>query len=410
MRRWILICGWLWTTTSGAQEAPGVEVYPAGTIDLRLNRDSGRGLEVNRLRRGDSPFSHIQANLFADLVVGDDLTVFNQLTIDPSARASAGSFLRSWAQWRLYSDSSADLYLQFGKIPTPFGHFTERAYSDKNPLLGHPLMYQYFSSLRANQLPAHNVDLLAHRGSGAGAFDGYEGGGSDSPRSGLPLVYDSCWDYGGGLMGSLWRLEYLFAITQGTLSDPRSDGIDSNDGVQWAARVGLVPFTGALVRLSWARGPYLDEAVESALFAGDEVEDFEQRIVAIAIEYEIRHLIVVAEAVHNLWESPFITDAAGKRDDLEVDGAYVEARYKLGPGLFAAGRWSALRFGRIDDGSGRGQRVRWDRSADRLDLSVGYWVTDGVLAKGGIQLNDLHASTQYDEDDHVIGLNLMVAF
>ena len=172
----------------------------------------------------------------------------------------------------------------------------------------------------------------------------------------------------------------------------------------------FVPFAGGLLRLSWAKGPYLDRVVGPALAAGDEVEDYEQQIVGVALEYEIRHLIVIAEAARNRWESPFITGAAGHKQDLKVDGAYIEARYKLAPGLFAAGRWSTLRFGRIDDGSGSGHRVRWDRSADRLDLSVGYWITDGVLAKGGIQLNDLHAASAYDESDHLVGLSLTVGF
>ena len=72
MRRWILICGWLSATASMAQEAPAVEVYPFGSVDLLMTSSSGRGVEVNRLRRGDSPLSHLQANLFADIVVGDD--------------------------------------------------------------------------------------------------------------------------------------------------------------------------------------------------------------------------------------------------------------------------------------------------------------------------------------------------
>jgi hypothetical protein len=203
MRRWILILGWLSATASMAQEAPAVEVCPFGSVDLRMTSSSGRGVGVNRLRRGDSPLSHLQVNLFGDIVVGDDLTLFNQITIDPSSGATASSFLRTWAQWRLVSNAHSDLHVQFGKIPTPFGHFTERAYADKNPLLGQPLLYQYFSSLRSNQLPADNEDLLSQRGSGRGGFAGYKGGGSESARSGLPLVYDSCWDYGGGLIGSV---------------------------------------------------------------------------------------------------------------------------------------------------------------------------------------------------------------
>lgn len=411
MRRWILICcGSMLATALSAQDAPSVEVYPFGTVDLRLNADQGRGLQINRLRRGDSPFSHLQMNLFTDIAVGDELIIFNQITLDPSSQAPVGSFLRTWALMKLHSGPHGDVKLQLGKIPTPFGHFTERAYTDKNPLLGQPLIYHYFSSLRSNQLPADNADLLAQRSTGSGAFGGYAGGGSTNPRNGLPLVYDACWDFGGALIGSLWRFEYLFAVTQGTLSDPSSNTVDNNDGVQTATRIGLVPFTGALLQFSWARGPYLDDIVGSSLPAGARVEDFEQEIIGLALEYEIRHLIVIAEAVRNRWGSPYITDADGRVDDLDVDGAYVEVRQKLGPGLYAAGRWSRLRFGRIDDGTGSGRPVSWDRNVDRLEMSLGYWLNESTLVKSGIQLNDLHAGTAYADDDHVVGTQLTVRF
>jgi hypothetical protein len=92
-----------------AQSQHGVEVFPYGTVDLQLSASSGRALAVNRQRHSNSPFNHISLNLFTDIVAGDRLTVFN-------------------------------------------------------PVLGYPLMYHYFSSLRKNQLPANNADLLAHRG------------------------------------------------------------------------------------------------------------------------------------------------------------------------------------------------------------------------------------------------------
>jgi len=162
---------------------------------------------------------------------------------------------------------------------------------------------------------------------------------------GMPLIYDSCWDYGGGILGSVWRLEYQVMLTQGTLSDPSASAVDDNDSGQLVARLGIVPFTGALVRLSWARGAYLNNAVSESLATGAEVEDFNQKIAGVAVEYEIRHLVVVAEWARNRWESPFIVDAGGGAEDLEVTGSYLEARYKLAPGLYVAGRYSALHFG-----------------------------------------------------------------
>lgn len=183
-------------------------------MDLQLSASSDRALAMNRQRRGNSAFSHITLNLFTDIVASDRLTVFNHVVVDPSAHVSINSFLRTWVRYSAVVSDGFDLLLQVGKIPTPFGHFTERAYSDINPVLGYPLMYHYSSSLRSNQLPADNADLLAHRGQGTPeAFSGYDGGGSSGIFAGLPLVYDSCWDFGGSVIGSLWRFEYLVAVT-----------------------------------------------------------------------------------------------------------------------------------------------------------------------------------------------------
>ena len=306
--------------------------------------------------------------------------VFNHLLVDPAARASVNSFLRMWARYTAIRAEGFDLHVQVGKIPTPFGHFTERSYTDTNPLIGFPLMYHHSSSLRANQLPADNADLLAHRGQGApNRFTGYGGGGAAETFSGLPMVYDSCWDFGASVIGSVWRFEYLLARTTGSLSDPRTTGQDNNDGAQLAGRIGVVPFTGLQLRLSAARAPYLDEAVRGGLPAGRDLEDYEQRIFGLSAEYEWRHLAVVAEWATNTWESPHVVDGAGGMRDLRVDGLYVEARYKLAPGWSAAGRYSTLRYGSIPDGAGA--TTSWDWDVDRVEAGTSYWLTDGVLAK-----------------------------
>jgi hypothetical protein len=383
------------------------ETYVYGTVDLLLPRHDGRAVEINRQRRADNPFGPLRVNLFADIVTGDRLVIFNQAVIDPSARASINSFLRTWARVTVVESSGFDLHLQLGKIPTPFGHFTERSYTDTNPLLGYPLMYHYSTSLRANQLPMGNADLLAHRGEGLSeGFSGYAGGGAAAGFSGLPLIYDSCWDFGGGAIGSLWRFEYLLAVTKGTLGDPRSNVTDNNDGQQIAARLGFVPAAGVLIRASYARGPYLDRQVGASLPAGRQVEDYVQEIAGLSAELEYRHLSVVGELAANRWESPFVVDGDGRRQDLEVTGFYAEGRYKLRPGLFAAARWSGLRFGDIDDGSG--VERSWDYDTTRLELGLGYWVTDGVLGKLAAQLNDLNRRDT--ENDHILATQLSVRF
>lgn len=402
----VLSCAWVSAPATTAA-ADGADVYTYGTVDLQLSLSNGRALDINRQRRGNSPFSHLNLNLFTDIVASDRLTVFSHIVVDPSAKATIGSFLRTWARYTAVVRDGFDLHLQVGKIPTPFGHFTERSYTDINPVLGYPLMYHYSSSLRRNQLPASNADLLAHRGQGTPtSFTGYEGGGATGASSGLPMVYDSCWDFGGSAIGSLWRFEYLLAVTQGSLSDPRASASDNNEGQQLAARLGFVPFTGMLLRASWARAPYLDEVVAEGLAPGDQVEDFVQEIVGLSAEYEWRHLSLVGEWADNRWESPNIVDNDSSARDLQVSGFYLEGRYKVRPGWFFGGRYSGLRYGQIDVGNG--SSTTWDWDVDRVEFGTGYWVSDSTLIKATGQLNDVGGRGR--GSDNIFGTQLTVRF
>ncbi|MEE3264958.1 MAG: hypothetical protein VX290_19095 [Candidatus Latescibacterota bacterium] len=59
--QWVIACGWLGIISAEAQQVPAVEVHPFGTLDLRMHAGSGRGVEVNRLCRGDSPGLEVAA-------------------------------------------------------------------------------------------------------------------------------------------------------------------------------------------------------------------------------------------------------------------------------------------------------------------------------------------------------------
>lgn len=72
------------------------------TFDLLLSAADAEALEADRMRRGDSPLSHLRLNLFGDVVLSDRLTLFNQLPIDPSARATLGTYLSSYIRYRLF--------------------------------------------------------------------------------------------------------------------------------------------------------------------------------------------------------------------------------------------------------------------------------------------------------------------
>jgi hypothetical protein len=379
---WLVVAALTPPGTAAAQTAPGPKAFFNGTLDLAYAFDNKGAPEVNRLIRGDTPFDNVRLRLFADVTLGSRWAVFNQILIDPASQLGLETFLRSYLRFDVFKKQKADLSLQAGVVPTPFGSYSPRAYSEKNPLISDPLMYHYFSSLRSNQLPRDNADLLRHRGQGQAAeFSGFAGGGSPVKFNGLPMIYDPCWDTGLQAQGSFGRFEYVVGVAQGTLSTPRIKGGDNNDGKQVSARVAFVPRPGIVLGASVARGPYLDSALEVSLPPGTDVDEFAQQIYGFDLEVGVGHLAVFAELASNRWEHPNIDDGHGGAQDLENVGGYVEARYTLRPGLYAAFRYDRIDFGEIDDGTGTGQTASWDYDVQLWEYGVGYYLTDRIIAK-----------------------------
>ena len=99
-----------------------------------------------------------------------------------------------------------------------------------------------------------------------------------------------------------------------------------------------------------------------------------------------------------------------RREDLEVFGYYVEGRYSLRPGLFAAARYGGLRFGEIDDGTGAANSEPWDNDVDRFELGLGYRPTEPVIAKLVAQLNDLGRPGSETDGEHILAAQLTLLF
>jgi hypothetical protein len=379
---WLVVAVVTPAGTAAAQTAPGSHVFFSGTLDLAHPFGGDGEPEVNRLIRGDNPFDNVRLRLFGDVVINSRWTVFNQILIDPSSRMGLESFLRSYLRFDVFKKQKADLSLQAGVVPTPFGAYSPRAYSDRNPLVSDPLMYHYFTTLRSNQLPAGNADLLRHRGQGqSDDFTGFAGGGSTIKFNGMPMIYDPCWDVGVQALGSAGRLEYVLAVSQGTLSAPRFKGGDNNHGKQLSGRLAFVPRPGIVLGASYARGPYLDSTLKPSLPAGNTADDYNQEIYGFDAEYGVRHLALHAELANNRWQSPNITDGHGGTDDLKTLGWYVEGRYALKPGLFAALRYDRIDYGDIDDGTGTGRKVPWNYDVHLWEYGIGYYLTDRIIAK-----------------------------
>jgi predicted porin len=75
---------------------------------------------------------------------------------------------------------------------------------------------------------------------------------------------------------------------------------------------------------------------------------------------------------------------------------YGEAKVKLSAGLFAAARYSGIRFNHIDDGAGND--VLWDYPVDRVQLGAGYRLSRNTEVRAEYMLNSTDAPPHVSDD------------
>jgi hypothetical protein len=355
-----------------------------GTAAFTLRSESD-ALELNRFNYQDSPFDPTRLRLFVDGTVSDRIAFFGQFLVDD---VSSRPF-RLYGAYALFSNfAPADLHVEIGKIPSIFGTFAPRAYEFRNPLTAAPLMYQYHTTLRSDQVPLSADALVAQRGRGQFGVQFVTSGGvptgSSSVRYGAPVLYDVCWDFGVVALGTWKRFEYAVGTTQGTVGVPLFSR-DGNDGVQFVGRLGFAPTAGLRVSGSAASGPYLSRDVRAFLPPGADLEDFSETALAASIDWAWRHLSVYAEMMDARFESPWIAE------DLGVNAWYVEAKQTVLPGAYVAARFDRMTFDEIvatNPQTGVLGPIGWDRDIQRVEAAVGYLLARGALVRVDVQLWD----------------------
>jgi hypothetical protein len=352
----------------------------SGLLDLVATGNSA-AIPLNSLYRGDTSFDAYRLRLFVDGAVTDRIQVHTQLLFAETSGARAfGAYVVAdpWV--------GRDLRFLAGELPWLIGAFGPRSYSDKNPLIGHPMMYQYHTTLRPDQLVSDADALLGQAGSGNDGVNYASGGRA---QRGMPIVYDQWWDFGVGIEGSHRPLEFAAGILNGTpgYTEPARD---ENGGKSIVGRVGLVPTAGARFGVSLAYGPYLAGDFAGSLPAGRRAEDYHQRLGMADAEWSIAHLTLRAEGYANAWETPTV-------GDLRVRGFYAEGKYTLPAGLYVAGRYEIMRFSDLRDSTGAARP--WDKNWDRTEVGAGYRIARGAVVKVAYQTNLEHAALAGEEPE-----------
>ena len=362
---WLAALATAWTPTPAS-----ADVRIRGILDLVVD-DKGEGAEVNYLWH-DSALDSYRLRLFVESAVSDRLDVFTEALYNEDI-----GVLPFGAYALFHPSPGKDMHVMAGLIPWPIGTFAPRANSDKNPLVGFPLQYQYHTTLSSFALVPSTDALLADAG------DGEEGVTYAFGSQGMPIIYDQWWDFGAVFLGSARPFEYSAGFVNGSPSWP-SPGRDSSPGKSVLGRVGFAPMPGLRIGASGSYGPYLvEDAVKGSLPPGKDAGDFNQVLGMGDFEWSAGHAELRAEGYMNTWETPTV-------GDLRVHGGYGELKYTLPAGFYVAGRYDIMRFSDVKDSTGTDRS--WDADVDRLEVGAGYRLMKGVTAKAIYQRNKIQPS------------------
>jgi len=291
--------------------------------------------------------------------------VFVQIWFDDEAHAEYGGQFRIEGAYAAITDILKPGFgLKIGKLPLTIGRFAERVYSDKNPLIGTPMMYGYRTDLPKNQ-QSILIDQPA----------------SYFPRTtatGLPVAYEACWDTGIEQYGA-WRwFDYAIAVTKGVLADPR--GAAKNDGVQWLARFGVRPDVSLNIGLNLGIGPYLVSVPQAVMDQQHKsVEDYHQKLWGFDLEYSRGSVTIFGEVARNTWDVLF------EPGEMGVTTWYLEGKWKFAPAWYLAVRTGQMRFDKETFGANTSQP--WDYNVTRIEGGIGYHFTRNITGKMVEQVN-----------------------
>jgi hypothetical protein len=374
--------------SAGAQALPSEPIVVGGgrlTIGGDISASFGCALDTTEGACGSdvgffnysdyehSVFRMLRIAVTASLNAGEHVAVLGELRTENLEAPEVYAF---YVRVRPWTNRSIDIAA--GRVPPVFGAFARRIYAADNPLIGYPLAYQYLTSLRSDALPASADELLRMRGRGWLASYSI---GNTTPDRGLPVVSSFRWDTGVVVHGGFDRFDASVAVTTGTISDPLFR--DDNSGRQIAGRIGMRGSPGLLIGVSASHGPFLSARAARGAVGDGHDRDFTQTAFGVDAEYSRDYYVLRGEAILSRWTLPSV-QLPLIDEPISASTAYVEGRYKIRPGLYAAARLDYLGFSDI---TGTDGRDTWDAPVTRVEVGGGYSLQRNLVLKGTFQHN-----------------------
>ncbi len=383
----------------GVSAAQGVSQEWLDTVDskLRLKTPNGffqsdlsglldlEGYYVDQRPPGllfeDESFFNPRLSLFLDTRLGPHFYSFVQGRLDrgfdPGEKDFDARFDEYLLRWIPWDDSR--LNLQFGKFATVVGNWVQRHDSWQNPLITAPLPYENLTPVSYDDIPRSPADFLSRRNV------------ADVKESWLPIIWGPVYATGWSVFGTLGKFDYAFDLKNASISShPHSWDLDRE---LWryptvSGRLGFRPGPDWTHGMSFSLGRYLSPEASDALPPGKTISDYNQFTLGYDISYALRRWQWWAEVFLSRFEVPNVGNA-------DLVAYYLEAKYKITSGLFAAARWNQELFGTINDGVG-GQEP-WGNDMYRIDVALGYRFTRHLQSKIQYSFGHRHAALQQGE-------------
>jgi hypothetical protein len=340
----------------------------------------------------EESFFNPRLTFFLDTRFGNHVYAFLQARLDrgfdPGEKdfdARLDEYLLRWTPW-----DDNRLNLQFGKFATVVGSWVQRHDSWQNPLITAPLPYDNLTPVSYDDVPTSPADFLSRRHV------------PDNKDSWLPIIWGPAYTTGWSVFGSLGKFDYAFDLKNASISShPYSWDVD---GSFWryptvSGRVGFRPSASWNHGVSFSLGPYMTTEATPELPPGKSISDFYQYTVGYDISYARKKWQWWGEVFCSRFEVPNVGNA-------DVLAYYIEAKYKITSGLYAAARWNQELYGKVDDGLG-GQEP-WGNDMYRIDVALGYRFTRHLQSK--LQYSFGHRAGDLQQGEQLVAGQVTVNF
>jgi hypothetical protein len=289
-------------------------------------------------------------------------------------------------RWRPFDDQR--LNFQAGKFPTVFGAWPGQHDFFDDPFMIAPLPYSQIIGIQTRNPAALSPAAISARA--AGLAPPVSALAKDQWAS---ILWGPDYATGASVFGASERFDYALEIKNSALSahpDTWPD-LDFNHPTL-TTRIGYRPDAAWSFGVSASRGPYLEEQATPLLPAGTDRGDLEQTSVGLDARWAHHNWIISGEFVF----SEFETLAAG---DLRTAACYLQARWKVRPGIWLAARYGQL-FANDATGAG-GSDVSWQPDVRRAELAAGWRPNPRLLLKAHYSYTN--TSGDPNAGDHLFG-------